>query len=61
MPGVPVIPIVFALFSVAIALNEIRTNPVNASIGLLLVLIGLPVYWIWLRGTKPPIPSKLPA
>jgi APA family basic amino acid/polyamine antiporter len=49
MPGVPLIPVIFALFSFAIALNEVRTNPVNASIGLLLVVIGLPVYWIWLR------------
>jgi APA family basic amino acid/polyamine antiporter len=49
MPWVPVIPIVFALFSFAIAVNEIRTNPVNAMIGLLMVLIGLPIYWIWLR------------
>jgi APA family basic amino acid/polyamine antiporter len=54
MPGAPVIPIVFALFSLAIAANEIVTNPLNASIGLLLVLIGLPVYWIWLR----PAPAK---
>jgi APA family basic amino acid/polyamine antiporter len=53
MPGVPVIPIAFALFSFAIALNEIRTNPINASIGLLLVLVGLPVYWIWLRAPGP--------
>jgi APA family basic amino acid/polyamine antiporter len=49
MPGVPAIPLAFAVFSFAIALNEIRTNAVNASIGLLLVLAGLPVYWIWLR------------
>jgi APA family basic amino acid/polyamine antiporter len=53
MPGVPLIPIVFALFSFAIALNEIRTNPVNAAIGLFLVVIGLPVYWIWLRRARP--------
>jgi APA family basic amino acid/polyamine antiporter len=51
MPGVPIVPIVFALFSFAIALNEIRTNPVNASIGLALVLVGLPIYWLWLRRT----------
>jgi heme O synthase-like polyprenyltransferase len=46
---VPVVPVAFALFSFAIALNEIRTNPLNATIGLLLVLVGIPVYWIWLR------------
>ena len=57
MPGVPAIPILFALFSFAIALNEIRTNPINASIGLALVLIGLPVYWIWLRKAPTAAPS----
>jgi APA family basic amino acid/polyamine antiporter len=53
MPGVPAIPILFALFSFAIVVNEIRTNPINATIGLLLVLVGLPVYWIWLRRVEP--------
>ena len=52
MPWVPAIPIAFALCSFAIAANEIRTNPVNAAIGLLLVLIGFPVYWFWLRRTE---------
>jgi APA family basic amino acid/polyamine antiporter len=49
MPGVPLIPLTFAVLSFAIALNEMITNPVNAAIGLLLVVVGLPVYWIWLR------------
>jgi hypothetical protein len=31
-------------------LNEIRTNFWNALIGLAMVLVGLPVYWIWLSG-----------
>jgi APA family basic amino acid/polyamine antiporter len=53
MPGVPAIPIAFALFSFAIALNEIRTSPLNASVGLLLVVTGLPVYWFWLRRPQP--------
>jgi APA family basic amino acid/polyamine antiporter len=53
MPGVPLVPVAFALFSFAIALNEIRTNPVNAAIGLLLVVIGLPVYWIWIAQKAP--------
>lgn len=53
MPFVPFVPALFALFSFAIALNEIRTNPFNAAIGLLLVLVGLPVYWIWLRRATP--------
>jgi basic amino acid/polyamine antiporter, APA family len=53
MPGVPAIPIVFAAVSLAIAFNQLRVDPVNSAIGLLLVLVGLPVYWFWLRRTMP--------
>jgi basic amino acid/polyamine antiporter, APA family len=49
MPGVPAIPIIFALASFAIAFNQIRVDPLNSAIGLLMVLVGLPVYWIWGR------------
>jgi basic amino acid/polyamine antiporter, APA family len=49
MPGVPAIPIVFACASIAIAVNQIRVDPVNSAIGLLMVLIGLPIYWAWSR------------
>ena len=47
MPGVPLVPVAFALASFAIALNQIRVDPLNSVIGLLMVLIGLPVYWLW--------------
>jgi APA family basic amino acid/polyamine antiporter len=53
MPGVPVIPIAFAIVSFAIAFNQIRVDPVNSAIGLMMVLIGLPVYWIWGRTAVP--------
>jgi basic amino acid/polyamine antiporter, APA family len=49
MPGVPFVPIVFALVSLAIAFNQIRVDPVNSTIGLLMVLSGLPVYLWWSR------------
>lgn len=54
MPGVPIIPIVFATFSLAVALNQIRVDPVNSTIGLLIVLAGLPVYWLWGRTERKP-------
>ena len=53
MPGVPLIPIVFAVVSLAIALNQIRVDPVNSAIGLGMVLAGLPVYWAW----RPRVPE----
>ena len=49
MPGAPWVPILFALVSVAIAFNQIRVDPLNSAIGLLIVLLGLPIYWMWLR------------
>jgi APA family basic amino acid/polyamine antiporter len=49
MPGVPLVPIVFALVSLAIVVNQLRVDPWNSAIGLGMVLIGLPVYWLALR------------
>jgi len=49
MPGVPVVPLVFALVAFAIAANQIRVDPINSAIGLLMVVVGLPVYWWWTR------------
>ena len=51
----PVVPIVFALVSFAIAANQIRVDPINSAIGLLMVLIGLPVYWWWVRARRVPL------
>ena len=49
MPGVPIVPLAFALVSFAIAFNQIRVDPLNSAIGLAMVLAGLPVYWFWGR------------
>jgi APA family basic amino acid/polyamine antiporter len=43
-PGYPVLPVVFALVSAGIVANQLASNPAEALIGLLVVLIGLPVY-----------------
>jgi APA family basic amino acid/polyamine antiporter len=53
MPGVPFLPLAFALVSLAIAFNQIRVDPLNSTIGLLIVLVGLPVYWLWGRTARP--------
>jgi len=47
--GYPVIPIVFVLASAYIVVNQLVSDPANARTGLLLVVAGLPVYFIWLR------------
>jgi APA family basic amino acid/polyamine antiporter len=51
MPGVPVVPVLFAVVSFAIAGNQIRVDPINSVIGLAMVGAGLPAYWVWTRAT----------
>jgi basic amino acid/polyamine antiporter, APA family len=43
--GYPVTPVVFILFSGYLIVNTIRETPVDAGIGAVLLLAGLPVYW----------------
>lgn len=52
MPGVPIIPVVFAIFSLMIAANQMLTDPIDSMIGLMIVLVGLPIYWLWGRTTS---------
>jgi APA family basic amino acid/polyamine antiporter len=47
--GYPVVPIVFLLVTGWLLVNTLITTPVQAFIGLALILIGLPVYWYWAR------------
>lgn len=45
--GYPVVPLLFIVASVGIALNQIRANPGNSMAGLALLLAGFPVYFFW--------------
>ena len=47
--GYPVVPLVFAGSSFTIVANQIVSQPVESVTGLGLVLIGLPVYWLWAK------------
>ncbi|HEV2798931.1 MAG TPA: amino acid permease [Pyrinomonadaceae bacterium] len=47
--GYPFVPIVFLLVTGWLLVNTLMTTPVQAFIGLGLILIGLPVYWYWAR------------
>ncbi len=51
-PGYPVVPAVFVICSLAIAIHQIASNPSESMIGLSLVLLGLPVYFIRARMQK---------
>jgi APA family basic amino acid/polyamine antiporter len=47
VPGYPWTPLVFVLAAIALVLNVIVSTPRNASIGLGMVALGLPAYFIW--------------
>jgi basic amino acid/polyamine antiporter, APA family len=61
MPLVPFAPLLFIAASAAIVINQLASDPINNAIGLLLVVSGLPVYWLWSRKRDPrPSDSRLP-
>ncbi|HEV8429383.1 MAG TPA: amino acid permease [Pyrinomonadaceae bacterium] len=44
--GYPVVPVLFLIVSVALILMTIRNSPRQSAIGLGLILLGVPVYWL---------------
>jgi APA family basic amino acid/polyamine antiporter len=51
--GYPYIPIIFVASSAYIVVNQIIHDPKESAVGLLLVLVGLPIYYLWLRNPSP--------
>ncbi len=49
MWGYPITPVIFIVSSFAIVANEVLLDPGGRASGLFLVLIGLPVYYLWAR------------
>lgn len=49
MWGYPVLPALFVVSTWAIVINQIVSDPADSAIGLGLVLLGLPIYYIWVR------------
>ena len=47
--GYPVVPLAFSVAAVVVAAIQIAADPGRAATGLLLVVLGLPVYYLWLR------------
>ena len=45
--GHPIVPLVFIVATAVIVVNQLITTPVESLTGLLIVLAGLPVYWLW--------------
>jgi len=51
VPGYPWTPLLFIVAAAALVANTIATQPVRAAIGIGVVLLGLPVYFVW-RGRQ---------
>ena len=49
MPGVPWLPLAFAGAALAIVINQFVHDPAESVVGLSLVLVGAPVYWVRTR------------
>jgi APA family basic amino acid/polyamine antiporter len=45
--GYPIIPIIYIAFATLFCLNLLYTKPSNSIPGLIIVLLGVPVYYIW--------------
>jgi APA family basic amino acid/polyamine antiporter len=48
--GFPLVPAVFVIATAFIVGNQVISEPGESAFGLALVLVGLPLYYIWLRG-----------
>jgi APA family basic amino acid/polyamine antiporter len=49
VPLYPVVPLAFTAVSLTIVATQIAASPVDSAIGLGLVLVGLPIYFVWSR------------
>ena len=47
--GYPAVPAIFIVFSLAIVVNQIVSDPRESLFGLMIVLLGLPVYYLWAK------------
>ena len=50
--GYPVVPAIVVLFSAALFFNTIYARPREASIGMILMLSGVPIYWVLMKRKK---------
>ena len=53
VPGYPVTPLLFVIAAAALALNTMVTQTTRAGIGIAIVFLGAPAYFIWRRTTLP--------
>lgn len=54
--GYPVMPLIFIIALTGLLVNTLLTKPVESIAGLVILLIGIPVYFYWRRQEKPSTP-----
>jgi APA family basic amino acid/polyamine antiporter len=54
VPGYPWTPLLFIIAAVALVGNTIATQPARAAVGIGVVLLGVPVYYVWNRAVVRP-------
>jgi APA family basic amino acid/polyamine antiporter len=47
--GYPIVPLVFITASLGVVCYQVAADPKKTSVGLLLVVLGLPLYYLWIR------------
>jgi amino acid transporter len=50
--GYPLVPAIFLLASAYMVLNALYTDPRNTGVTFLIILAGVPVFWLWLRTAR---------
>lgn len=56
--GYPVVPLVFLLASVAMLANAVVEEPGQTLFGFGVILLGIPVFWLWKRRPPTPAPAR---
>ena len=50
--GYPVVPLLFLLASLGMVVNALLTDPLNTGVTLLIILAGVPMYYLWKLGSR---------
>ena len=47
VPGYPITPLLFVAAALAVVVNTVVTQPRRAALGLIVTVIGVPVFFVW--------------
>ncbi|MES2965683.1 MAG: amino acid permease, partial [Bdellovibrionota bacterium] len=54
VPGYPIVPILFVAVATWLLINTLVTSPRESGIGLVIIGLGVPVYWFFFRTSEKP-------